>query len=93
MPSTQPLACGVIVFSQRMDMKRRELKELTDAWGTGEAVLENLQKLLQVASHLSRAVRAPSFTDSELDHLDLLARDVVCRFYSGVLCRIFVPSV
>ncbi|CAB1104442.1 unnamed protein product [Ectocarpus sp. CCAP 1310/34] len=58
-------------------MKRQDIAELKDIWGTDEKVLEVLQKLIQVASHLSCAVRAPSHNDLELAQLDLLARDVV----------------
>lgn len=58
-------------------MKRQDIAELRDAWGTDEKVLEVLRKLIEVASHLSYAVRAPSHNDVELAQLDLLARDVV----------------
>ncbi|CAM9995492.1 unnamed protein product, partial [Hapterophycus canaliculatus] len=54
---------------------KAEIKELKAIWGTEEKVLDVLQKLIQVASHLSFAVRAPSYNDEELKNLDLLARD------------------
>lgn len=58
-------------------MKRQELADLLDIWGTWEKVLEVLRGLIQATSHLSFAVRAPSHNEPELDNLDLLARDVV----------------
>lgn len=64
-------------------MKTHEITDLKASWGTDEEVLEVLRKLIQMASHLSFAVRAPSFTDLELRQLDLLARDAV---RSGPLC-------
>ncbi|CAM9224271.1 unnamed protein product, partial [Hapterophycus canaliculatus] len=65
------------VKAMKKNMKRAEIKELKAIWGSDEKVLEVLQKLIQVSSHLSFAVRAPSHNDKELKNLDLLARDVV----------------
>ncbi|CAN0353701.1 unnamed protein product, partial [Scytosiphon promiscuus] len=76
----------VNVEAMKKNMKKAELKELKAIWGTEEKVLDVLQKLVQVSSHLSFAVRAPSHNDDELKNLDLLARDVV-GFYSQVMGR------
>lgn len=62
---------------QKRNMKKHEIKDLKDSWGTDEEVLNVLRQLIQMVSHLSFAVRAPSFTDAELRQLDLLARDAV----------------
>ncbi|CAM9584838.1 unnamed protein product, partial [Hapterophycus canaliculatus] len=75
-----------VVLGNKKNMKKAEIKELKAIWGTEEKVLDVLQKLIQVASHLSFAVRAPSHNDEELKNLDLLARDVV-GFYSQVMER------
>ncbi|CAN0172214.1 unnamed protein product, partial [Scytosiphon promiscuus] len=74
------------VPAMKRNMKARALKDLVAEWGTHEKVLEALRKLIQMTSHLSFAVRAPSYTDQELQQLELLARDVVGVF-SGVLGR------
>lgn len=73
---------SVFLFScvatpQKKNMKRQDINDLREIWGTDGKVLEVLQQLVQVASHLSFAVRAPSHNDLELSQLDLLARDVV----------------
>lgn len=68
---------SVVATSQKKNMKRQDINDLREIWGTDGKVLEVLQQLVQVASHLSYAVRAPSHNDRELSQLDLLARDVV----------------
>ncbi|CAM9527425.1 unnamed protein product [Pylaiella littoralis] len=72
---------GITFRHKREHLKRQELTDLWDIWGTWEKVLDVLRGLIQAASHLSSAVRAPSHNGPELDNLDLLARDVVtsCR--------------
>lgn len=75
---------------QRENIKRDELRDLIAAWQTEEAVLEKLREVIQVASHLSHALRAPSFTDPELANLRLLSRDVVSGMHA-VGCSI--PSI
>ncbi|CAM9973990.1 unnamed protein product, partial [Hapterophycus canaliculatus] len=72
--------------AMNINLKRRDIKDLKAVWGTDEKVLQVLRELIQVASHLSFAVRAPSLNDAELSNLDLLARDVV-GFYSKVMGR------
>ncbi|CAN0333794.1 unnamed protein product, partial [Scytosiphon promiscuus] len=67
-------------------MKKGAIKGLKAIWGTHQSVLEALQGVIKVSSHLSFAVRAPSHNDDELKNLDLLARDVV-GFYSQVMGR------
>ncbi|CBN75890.1 hypothetical protein Esi_0186_0058 [Ectocarpus siliculosus] len=74
------------VLVMKKNMKRQDVNDLREMWGTDGKVLEVLQQLVQVASHLSYAVRAPSHNDRELSQLDLLARDVV-GFYSKVMGR------
>ncbi|CAN0092719.1 unnamed protein product, partial [Ectocarpus fasciculatus] len=74
------------VRAMKKNMKRHDINDLREIWGTDGKVLEVLQQLVQVASHLSFAVRAPSHNDIELSQLDLLARDVV-GFYSKVMGR------
>lgn len=67
--STYPPKCSYL--------KRTELADLREKWGGSEKVLALLQKLVQVASKLTVAVRAPSFTDDELASLLLRSRDLV----------------
>ncbi|CAN0450034.1 unnamed protein product, partial [Pylaiella littoralis] len=74
------------VLEDRRCMKRQELTDLLDIWGTWEKVLDVLRGLIQARSHLSFAVRAPSYNGLELENLDLLARDVV-GFYAKVMGR------
>ncbi|CAM9764312.1 unnamed protein product, partial [Ectocarpus sp. 4 AP-2014] len=72
--------------AMKKNMKRQDINDLREIWGTDGKVLEVLQQVVQVASHLSFAVRAPSHNDLEVSRLDLLARDVV-GFYSKVVGR------
>lgn len=70
-------------------MKKRDMNVLKAEWGTYEMVLGALRKLIQNVSLLSFAVRAPSYTDSELKQLDLLARDVVRLFCPDEYTKVF----
>lgn len=62
---------------QERHVKARELSALIDTWGGEQAVLLQLRKLLQVASALTFAVRAPSFNKEERKKLAKHARDTV----------------
>ena len=62
-------------------MKKRDVKALKAEWGTYDSVLEALRTLVQMVSHLSFALRAPSFNDEELRQLDNLARDAVSLIF------------
>ncbi|CAN0288031.1 unnamed protein product, partial [Scytosiphon promiscuus] len=68
------------VDAMKKHMKKGAIKGLKSIWGTHQRVLEVLQGIIKVSSHLSFAVRAPSHNDNELKNLDLLARDVVGHF-------------
>lgn len=84
----RPFVCAVEHFdSQRKHMKKGAIMGLKAIWGTHQRVLEMLQGVIKVSSHLSFAVRAPSHNDDELKNLDLLARDVVSSY---VLYRRFL---
>ncbi|CAN0435759.1 unnamed protein product, partial [Pylaiella littoralis] len=82
----RPVLEDVRSMVSRRCMKRQELTDLLDIWGTWEKVLDVLRGLIQAGSHLSFAVRAPSYNGLELENLDLLARNVV-RFYAKVMGR------
>ncbi|CAN0045642.1 unnamed protein product [Pylaiella littoralis] len=53
------------VLQDRCCLKRQELTDLLDIWGTWEKVLDVLRGLIQAGSHLSFAVRAPSYNGLE----------------------------
>lgn len=63
--------------SQMEYFRVREINRLTGLLGSAQTVLEHLRSLVQVTSKLAFAVRASSFSPDELNHLDLLSRDVV----------------
>ena len=79
-----PCMAARLLLPQERYVKAPELSALIDTWGGEQAVLLQLRKLLQVASALTFAVRAPSFDENERKQLAKHARDTVSCICAGV---------
>ncbi|CAN0230626.1 unnamed protein product, partial [Ectocarpus sp. 4 AP-2014] len=60
-----------------MYIKGRELGELVDDYGSMQEARDSLLQLVQTASSLSFALRAPSYNDVEIGQLHKHAQDMV----------------
>lgn len=60
-----------------MYIKGRELGELVDDYGSMQEARDSLLQLVQAASSLSFALRAPSYNDVEIEQLHKHAQDMV----------------
>lgn len=81
-----------VLLTQGRYLKARELSALRDTWGGEQAVVEQLRKLLQVASALTFAVRSPSFNMAERVKLAKHARDMVSAPFELHLNPVYVED-